>query len=200
MKTTSKSKWKKAGLAYGLSALAMIMIVAGLIFWVFNWLDAYTHHGEAVAVPSVIGVPTDEAMLVIEQAGLKPMIIDSVYTDRRPGTVIEQLPEGRLPVKLGRIVYLTVNARGKQMIEMVDVRDWSSRQAQSRLEEAGFVVDSVVYEPYEFDDLVLNVTSAGKKIDAGKKYPIRTAVVLHVGSTTAEIEETNDETEQEWFD
>jgi len=200
MKTTSKSKGKKIVLAFGLSVLAMILIVAGLLLWVFNWLDAYTHHGEAVEVPSVIGIPVDEAMLVIEQAGLKPMVIDSVYTDRRPGTVIEQLPEGTLPVKLGRIVYLTINARGKQMIEMIDVRDWSSRQAQSRLEEIGFVIDSLVYEPYEFDDLILDVTSSVGQITVGKKYPIRTPLVLHVGSTTAAIEETNGETEQEWFD
>lgn len=200
MKTTSKSEWKKAGWGCGLSLLAMALIVAGFIFGVFKWLDAYTHHGEAVQVPSVIGIPTDEAMLIIEQAGLKPMIIDSVYTDRRPGTVIEQLPEGTLPVKLGRIVYLTVNARGKQMIEMIDVKDWSSRQAQSRLEEIGFVIESVVYEPYEFDDLVLSVTSSDKEIVAGQKYPIKTPLTLHVGSTTAEIEETNDETEQEWFE
>ncbi len=200
MKTTSKSKGKKIVLAFGLSVLAMILIVAGLLLWVFNWLDSYTHHGEAVDVPSVIGIPVDEAMLVIEQAGLKPMVIDSVYTDRRPGTVIEQLPEGTLPVKLGRIVYLTINARGKQMIEMIDVRDWSSRQAQSRLEEIGFVIDSLVYEPYEFDDLILDVTSSVGQIIVGNKYPIRTPLVLHVGSTTAEIEETNGETEQEWFD
>ncbi len=200
MKTTSKSKWKKVGLAYGLSVLAMILIAAGVIFWVFNWLGTYTHHGEAVRVPSVIGVRTNEAVLLIEQAGLKPMIIDSVYTDHRPGTVIEQLPEGALPVKLGRIVYLTVNASGKQMIEMIDVRDWSSRQAQSRLEEIGFVIDSLVYEPYEFDDLILDVTSSSGTVAAGEKYPIRTSLVLHVGSTTATIDATNGETEQEWFE
>lgn len=200
MKTATKAKWKKIGCAVGFSVVAMTAIVIGLIAWVMNRLDDYTHHGEAVSVPAVTGVPVERATAAIEAAGLRVMVIDSVFTDRAPGTVIEQLPEGGLPVKLGRIVYLTINAHGRQMIEMVNVSEWSSRQARSRLEEVGFIIDSLVYEPYEFDDLVLQVTSGDEDVIIGRKYPIRTHVVLHVGSTTVPVEEEIGELEQVWFE
>lgn len=191
--------WKKVIGALGCNILIMIIII-GVCFWLtFDWLDSYTRHGESVEVPAVIGVDTEEAVRQIEECGLKVMIIDSLYIGK-PGTVLEQLPEGNLPVKEGRIVYLTVSAEGMQMIQMINVKDWSSRQAQSRLEELGFIVDSLIYEPHEFDDLVLKVTTDKyQKADSGKVFPIRTHLLLYVGSTQMPEDEENSETESDWF-
>jgi beta-lactam-binding protein with PASTA domain len=192
---TPKPGCRAAVRAFVISIVAMAIIVVGIIYGVISWLDRYTHHDESVRVPAVIGLTSEEAEMAIEQAGLTPMIIDSVYSDSQPGAVIEQLPEGNLPVKLGRIVYLTINAHNRQMVVMPDLRDWSSRQAKSRLLETGFIVDSISYEPYEYDDLVLNVTSGMLPVEPGRKYPIRMHVVLHVGSTKIEPP-----VEEDWSD
>lgn len=184
----------------GINVALMIAVGTAIVFGLMTWLESYTHHNESVKVPDVKGMVDEEAMYFIEQAGLKPMIIDSLYTDAIPGAVIEQLPEGGLPVKYGRIVYLTINAKSVRMIKMVDVEDFSSRQAKSLLREAGFVVDSISYEPNEFDDLVLSARIGGKKAIAGAEYPIRTHVTLVVGSTQIEIKPENDETEDAWFE
>lgn len=191
-----KNFFKVLGINVGL----MIAVAFAIIFGLSAWLKSYTHHNESVKVPDVKGMVDEEAMYFIEQAGLKPMIIDSLYTDAIPGAVIEQLPEGGLPVKYGRIVYLTINAKSIRMIKMVDVEDFSSRQAKSLLREAGFVVDSISYEPHEFDDLVLSARIGGKTAVAGAEYPIRTHVTLVVGSTQIEIKPENDETEDAWFE
>ena len=172
-----------------ISLVAMVLIVGGIIYGVIKWLDSYTHHDESVRVPVVIGTTAEEAMASIADAGLNPMIVDSVYSNAAPGSVIEQLPEGNLPVKLDRIVYLTINARSRQMVTLPDLHDWSSRQAKSRLVEAGFVVDSIKYEPYEYDDLVLGITAGTETLVAGHKYPIRTHMVLHVGTTREDLNE-----------
>jgi beta-lactam-binding protein with PASTA domain len=178
----------------------MVVIVAAVIVGVTSWLGRYTHHDESVRVPVVGGMSVDEAMAALTDAGLVPMVIDSVYSDALPGTVIEQLPEGNLPVKLGRMVYLTINAYSRQMVVMPDLREWSSRQAQSRLQEAGFVVDSLVLVPYEYDDLVVSVSAGGRDVEPGHKYPIRTHLVLHVGTTRdlwAETDSVGFETDAE---
>lgn len=194
---------KKIGII-ALNLAVMAIIVFGLTYcWVPNWLNNITGHGNQVVVPSVIGLSVDEAIASIEYADLHPMVIDTVYSDGAlPGEVIEQLPEGNLPVKPKRLVYLTINAFDVQKVAFPDVVQWSSRQAQSHLRELRFVADSIVYEPYEFDDLVLRVKSLTdqKEMKVGELYPVRTHLVLYVGSTTVEIEGKNEETEETFFE
>lgn len=194
---------KKLGIIV-LNLLIMLLIVLGVtLWWLPDWLNGQTGHDNRVVVPMVIGQSADEALSMMEAAGLRPMVIDTVYSDGAlPGEVIEQLPEGNLPVKPNRIVYLTINAFDVQQVVFPDVIQWSSRQAQSHLNELRFVADSIVYEPYEFDDLVLSVTSQmdHKEMQVGEHYPIRTHLVLHVGSTTKEVEGTNEESESGFFE
>ena len=203
MSKESENNEQKSGLKTGFKTIGLhLLLIIGvtmlLLFALSSWLDHYTHHGESVKVPDVIGLVEDEAVRSLESAGLKPMVIDSVYSESVPrGAVIEQLPEGNLPVKFGRNVYLTVNAKSIRMIKMIDILEFSSRQARSRLVEKGFIVDSIHYVANEFDDLVLKTTLAGQDLEdsgmlAGEEFPWHTHVVLHVGSSRLSIEEKND--------
>lgn len=186
-----------------LNLLVMFLIVFGVtIWWLPSWLNEQTGHTSRVVVPSVIGLTAEDAINTLDLVGLRPMVIDTIYSDgRQPGEVIEQLPEGTLPVKPNRIVYLTINAYDVQKITFPDVIQWSSRQAQSHLRELRFVADSIIYEPYEFDDLVLKVTSlkGNREMKIGEQYPVRTHVIIHVGSTQTELEATNESSEDTFF-
>lgn len=180
----------------------MIVVVVLMIVGINAWLDSYTHHNESIIVPEVKGLIDDEAIYSLERAGLVPMVIDSLYADATPGSVIEQLPEAGLPVKKGRIVYLTINAKSVRMITMPEVADFSSRQAKSILREAGFIVSKVEEAAYEFDDLVLRVKVGENVILPGESLPYHTNVTLVVGSTSVstEIEAVNDGTEEAFFE
>ena len=179
----------------------MIILVFLMILGLSYWMADYTHHDESIIVPDVKGIVDDEAIYILEQQELVPMVIDSLYADGSPGAVIEQLPEAGLPVKKGRIVYLTINAQSVRMVIMPGVVDFSSRQAKSILREAGFIVDSLKKEPSEYDDLALGVLIRGNEAVAGDKYPYRSHVVLLVGSSTLEsdINPENDESEHAFF-
>lgn len=196
----SRSKlpfWKILLINLGL----MLVVSLGLLWLLSNYLFTYTHHDDSIEVPNMIGVNCDEAEYYLEQQGLKAMIIDSVYTDARPGAVVEQMPVAGLPVKRGRLVYLTVNAKTVRMVPMPNVLEWSSRQAQSKLRERGFVIDSVRHVACEFDDLVLGVHQPrGGEMQPGQEYPYHTHVVVSVGSSTLAIEAENDSTENAWIE
>lgn len=184
--------------------IAMFLIVIGVtVFFLPSWLNSATGHSISRRVPVVIGLDAAKAIEMINAAELRPMVIDTVYSDgRMPGEVIEQLPEGNLPVKPNRIVYLTINAYDVRKVLFPDVIQFSSRQAMAQLKELNFVVDSIKYEPFEFDDLVLSVTSSenDKEMIPSTLYPVRTHVIVHVGSTSVEIEAVNDSTEQSFFE
>ena len=50
--------------------LAMVVVVAGLLFGVLKGLDIYTRHGEAVVVPDVKGMGVEEAEKMFRNRGL----------------------------------------------------------------------------------------------------------------------------------
>ena len=184
------------GLNVLIIAAVVILLVAGLSLW----LDSYTRHSERVEVPSLHGIALEQAQEFLEQKGLKSMVIDSVYADLRPGAIVEQMPAAGLPVKKGRIVYLTINAYGVRMVRMQEVREGGSRQALSTLRSLGFVVDSVKQVASEMDDLVLSVTSDGVEMQPGREYPFGTRVVVRVGSTSIEMEPEISEAEEAWME
>lgn len=198
-KAARKSGWKYFGQMVGINIFIIIAVLALLLFGVSVWLDSYTRHTERVDVPSLRGIPDDEAMRYLEQMGLKSLVIDSVYADMRPGTVIEQMPAAGLPVKKGRIVYLTINARGVRMVKMQEVREGGSRQALSTLRSLGFVIDSIRHVASDMDDLVLSVTLNGDEMEPGREYPAGSRVVVRVGSTNMQIEPEIEESEEAFF-
>lgn len=195
-----KGSWGYFGKMVGINILIIIAITLLLLTGLSMWLDSYTRHSERVEVPSLVGIPAGDAARYLEQAGLKSMVIDSVYADARPGSVIEQMPAAGLPVKKGRIVYLTINALGVRMVKMLEVREGGSRQALSTLRSLGFKVDSVKQVASDMDDLVLSVSSDGVEMEPGREYPVGTRVVVRVGSSHVEIEPENDETEEAWLE
>lgn len=195
----TKGPWGHLLKVLGINLGLLIVVVIALVWALSAWLGTYTRHDERIEVPDLTGIESEEAALYLENMGLNAMVIDSVYTDARPGSVIEQLPTAGIPVKKGRMIYLTINAKSVRMIRMVDVREWSSRQAQTRLRELGFVIDSVKQVASEFDDLVLSVTAKGSEVVPGKEYPFHTRLVMRIGSSHLEIEANNDSIENEWF-
>lgn len=182
---------------------AMVAIVCVLSFWYMpSRLHDITGHDERIVIMNVVGMDADDAVEKLQAQGVVPQVIDTIFSDgHKPGVVLDQLPEGNLPVKPGRYVYLTINSYTTQMFTLPDVIDHSNRQARSELEDQFFVVDSVRYQPYEFDELVLEVVSSadGKQMKAGQEYPKRTHVVMVVGSTTVEVEARNEESENDFF-
>ena len=170
-----KSSWGYFGKMVGLSILGIIFFTIVILTCLSLWMNAYTHHSERVEVPRLAGVPATRAAEILEEAGLKSMVIDSVYADMQPGAVVEQLPAAGLPVKKGR-------------------------QALSTLRSLGFRVDSIKQVPSEMDDLVLSVTVGGEEMVPGKDYPFGTHVVVSVGNSRLEIEPVNEETEEQWLE
>lgn len=184
--------WKWTGLSIALMVVIVIIICSMLN----TWMASYTRHDEYVNVPELQGINDQDAIEYLEKIGLKGMVIDSVYADARPGSVVEQLPVSGLPVRYDRIVYLTVQAKSVRKVTLKDdMHDWSSRQAKSRLEELGFIVDSLRYVPNEFDDIVTNVYTTRNEhpLIVGTQYPIKTHVIIVVGSTNIVSEEQEEE-------
>ncbi len=155
-------------------------ILVALTFW---GLGVYTLHGEEEEVPNVQNMDVSSAITILEGRGLQCEVVDSIFhRNARKGAVVEQYPKAGSMVKAGRKIYLTINARSVQMVALPQARDLSVRQARVSLESAEFVIDSVVYKPSQFRDLVLAVYCNGKEVRDGERLPINSHLVIWAGN------------------
>lgn len=127
----------------GLAGLAAVGLVA---YFVFDSLvmPVVTRHGDAVPVPDVMSLQSEEAARALDEAGL----VAQFQTLRRPNLprdiVIDQRPAAGSAVKPGRHVFLTVNTGDTTTVTVPRVLGLSLREAQSRMVLLGLVVPTVL--------------------------------------------------------
>lgn len=170
--------------------LLAVVVVVGIVIAANYWLRDYTHHGEEVVVPDVTGMYVEEARVHLSSCELGMQVVDSTYNSAVPlGTIIEQNPPAMASTKAGRAVYVVMNSRMVPTVSIPDLHDISYRQAEATLRSLGIEVSEVIYQPSEYNGLVLDVTLNDEPIQPQQKLPIGSTVVLVVGQN-AESEET----------
>lgn len=153
----SKSFVKHLGIALGVFIALILVIVFAL--------NAYTEHGETIAVPDLSGLKKESLESTLTPLDLKYAVIDSVYDNKRPkGSIVDQTPVPGFHVKAGRTVYVTVVAMQPQRVKMPNLVDLTLRQATQRLETYGLKVGKTSYQPDIAKNVVLKQLWKGRKI------------------------------------
>ncbi len=124
----------------------------------------------------------EDANALLSKNELQVEVIDSIFTlDKEPGIIMEQNPSPRSTIKKGRKVYVVINSKTKKKVAFPEIKDYSSRQAQTILEAMNLKVSSMEYVPSEFKNLVQYAKVNGEIIDTGDELTIGTNVVLVIG-------------------
>ena len=167
---------------FWINLIAMVIVVALVLFGVLKGLDIYTRHGEAVVVPNVKGMGVAEAEKMFRNQGLTCIVSDSSYVKNLPaGCILEHNPAAGQKVKEGRTIYLTINTLSTPLCVVPDVADNSSvRQAQAKLMAAGFKLTENRMVSGE-KDWVYGVIYQGRQLQIGDKAPIGATLTLMVG-------------------
>ena len=178
-----KNTWKDSKLGFVTTNLLIAVGVAVVAVVVLLLsLRSYTEHGVEMSVPNITGLYLEEAKIILESEGLHIEVIDSTYSNKAPlGTIVEQNPSAESKVKHGRIVYVIQNARMRRPVILPELRDASLRQAETSLRAMGLEVDSVVYEPSTYRDIVLDIRMGDSIISAGSRLEEGSKIVLVVG-------------------
>jgi serine/threonine-protein kinase len=116
-----------------------------IVFLLANYLllPMYVNHGGRLSVPSVIGIPLEEAKRTLEGAALIPVEAETRPDPTHPaGVVIYQNPPGERVVKEGRHVYLTISG-GEVLVVVPSLRGRSLRDARFALERVGLKLGGV---------------------------------------------------------
>lgn len=170
----SRVFWIQVGLA--------VVATVFLLWLVGQILAYYTTSGRTVVVPQLVGHLQADVEREVENADMTIKLIDSLYrADVAPGVIVDQIPEAGKKVKKGRVIYVTINAFTKEMTSMPALVNFSFRNAQVNLENAGLEMGRVDSVPSPYDGLVLKQTFEGKPITPGQRLPRGSRIDLVVG-------------------
>ena len=180
----------KSGVKFWVNIVMMVLIIVAVPVGALYMLDSFTHHGEKIEVPNVLGKSLYDAETMQKDRGVVALVVDSMYDKSAPrGSVLEQSPKSGYEVKGGRMVYLTVNLKGEPMAQLPDVVGHGSlREAVALLQSLGFKLTAhkpVLGRP---KDLVLGVKQGTRDVHAGETIPRDRPLTLVIGG--GEIDST----------
>lgn len=160
---------------------AMILLIVLILTGGYLSLTFYTHHGNTVVVPNVIGKDYEEAKDLLKQAGLRVTVRDTGYVTSLPADLIldQQIPAGTT-VKYNRPVLLTINAGHAQTKPLPEIIDGSARSAEIMLKSMGFTIGRRKTVPGD-DDLVMAVEVYNRPVHTGDRISVEAPIVLVVG-------------------
>ena len=159
-----------------------IITLAAIFCIVYFGLRIYTKHGDSQEVPVVKGMHINEAIRVLEKAGLEYKI-DSVYQmDAKPGMVIEQDPESKSLVKSGRTIYLTIITQVAPEVEFPNLIDKNFIEAKAIINNHSLKVGDTIYINDIAKDVVLDVKFGGQSLKAGRMIQKGSKITLVLGN------------------
>jgi beta-lactam-binding protein with PASTA domain len=168
--------------------LFIIAVISAVGLWfLLSYLEGYTRQGEGTKMPYYVGLEINKAKFRADTQEFEIVVIDSVWDRKLPkGEIVQQKPDSGAAVKLGRKVYVTINARTKKRIKVYtdNILNGSTtmRGALDNLSSYDVKVDSFLYVDYEYDDIVLDVlTYSGKSLKKEDMIYAGSKLILKVG-------------------
>lgn len=173
----------------GLGIIASIVA----IWLIFIGLNLYTRHNTLIEVPNIKGIELEKAIGVLEEAGLRYEVYDSVYNeDYKRNAITEQDPESKSLVKPDRIIYLSINSLAKPLVKMPKLTDQSFALSKAMLKSAGLELGNVSYVYDEIgNNLVVEQRYNGSTIPSGRMIEKGSAIDLVVATTKRNGMETD---------
>lgn len=155
--------------AWLIGAVALIaLLVVGAGVWAFS-IGKLPIAGLSTAVPEVVGMQEDAAIVAVEQADLTAEVRRTI--DAAPsGTVLRSEPESGINIAPGSAVMLVVS-NGPPPAPLMSVANLTEAQARQALEAAGYTVGEVTRSTSQTvaADLVISTEpSAGTDVTQGQ--------------------------------
>ena len=166
--------------------IAIVVVAVLVCMLALKGIDVYTHHGEAIEVPAIVGMQESDAQYSLQRLELVLVKAETGYDKSKPtGCVLAQNPESGTKVKAGRQIYVTINASDSPTRPLPDIADNSSlREAQAKLKAMGFKLGPVEYIPGD-KDWVYAVKCRGRFVYSGEQVPTDVPLILQVGNTSS---------------
>jgi beta-lactam-binding protein with PASTA domain len=167
-----------------LSAAAIIAVL-GYLF--MHWLTFTTDHGHEIAVPNLTKLTEEQVEAKLDDLDLDYVLLDSVdYRSEFPKySVVEQDPLPGTMVKVGRKIYIKINASGFSSVKIPDLIEKTYREAVPTLKALGLEEGTITYIPNLGKDMVLEMRYKGRNLKVGDRVLKASKIDLVLGDGKA---------------
>ena len=166
----SLGNYLKSRVFFG-QAAAALAIIAVLAYLFMHWLTFTTDHGHEITVPNLAKLTEEQVEQKLDELDLDYVLLDSVdYNKDFPKfSVVEQDPLPGAKVKVGRKVYIKINASGFSSVKIPDLIQKTYREAVPTLKALGLEEGTITYIPNLGKDMVLEMRFKGRNIKPGDR-------------------------------
>lgn len=176
--------------------LSIIVIVAAVVFWVFNLAPSNELPSSSREVPTLTGLTLEEATAQLADLDLSTTPVDEASATVEKGKVIETDPPAGETVAPGTFIKVYVST-GKEQVEVPDVTNKGIADAQKTMTDAGLTPGAVSKEnsPTIAADVVLSTKpAAGTAVDDGSTvdFVVSSGLVTLPDLTTQSLEAATD--------
>jgi serine/threonine-protein kinase len=142
------------------------------------------------AVPTVTGLPRDEAEQQLTNAGMKSKVQQEFSDTVKKGVVISTSPPVGTLVERGTTVTLTVS-KGKEQVAVPDIEGQTEDNARNAIESAGLRVGKVTQEESDQDPgtVIDQSPAAGKQVAKGSAVDLTVAKAIKVPDVVDQSED-----------
>ncbi|MFQ6603059.1 PASTA domain-containing protein [Flavobacterium sp. C3NV] len=164
---------------------AAIIAVLGYLF--MHWLTFTTDHGHEIEVPNLSKLTEEQVEAKLDELDLDYVLLDSVdYRSQFPKySVVEQDPLPGTKVKVGRKIYIKINASGFSSVKIPDLIEKTYREAVPTLKALGLEQGTITYIPNLGKDMVLEMRYKGRNLKVGDRVLKASKIDLVLGDGKA---------------
>lgn len=166
----SLRKYLTSRVFFGQAFIALLILgVLGFLF--MHWLTFTTDHGHEITVPNLAKLTEEQVEQKLDELDLDYVLLDSVdYNSNFPKfSVVEQDPLPGSKVKVGRKVYIKINASGFSSVRIPDLIQKTYREALPTLKALGLEEGTITYIPNLGKDMVLEMRFKGRNLKVGDR-------------------------------
>jgi beta-lactam-binding protein with PASTA domain len=170
-----------------LQVLSAAAIIAVLGYLFMHWLTFTTDHGHEIAVPNLTKLTEEQVEAKLDELDLDYVLLDSVdYRSEFPKySVVEQDPLPGTMVKVGRKIYIKINASGFSSVKIPDLIEKTYREAVPTLKALGLEEGTITYIPNLGKDMVLEMRYKGRNLKVGDRVLKASKIDLVLGDGKA---------------
>lgn len=140
-KPVASTRRRRGGLLPVLLGIAALLVLGGL-GWALSQGGGSGGGAGQVEVPKVVGLPRDEAVKKLEEAGFRAAVSEKESSADKEGTVLDQSVAGGDKADRGSRIELTVG-KGPSTVKVPDIPYGATpSQAKAQLEKAGLKLGS----------------------------------------------------------
>ena len=167
--------------------LIALTIIAVLGYLFIHWLTFTTDHGHEITVPDLRKLTVEQVEDKLNELDLDYVLLDSVdFRSEFPKfSVVEQDPLPGAKVKVGRKVYIKINASGFSSVKIPDLIEKTYREAVPTLKALGLEEGTITYIPNLGKDMVLEMRYKGRNLKVGDRVLKSSKIDLVLGDGKA---------------